>query len=330
MYRSGTTYLSRILGAHSKLDITYDSVNYFRFIIKKNISSTKYKKIVNSILDRLSTRYKIKLDKDKVIYQIESSGNPINHKIIYCAVMGEFFNNSGKRWGEKTLLEWSNIPKYLSMFSNGKCIHVIRDPRDVLASFKNMTFEKGDNYLDAIFASLNSLNTAIKYKTMLPKTNYLIMNYDDLIKNTKKTTQAICEFLEIDYEESMLNSKNYKTLDGSPFEFKTHSSFPKEDVKPINRWRTKLTDFEIDLTEAIIGQQMLSFGYKLNTDFKKNSLTHLIELIFNNQLINERFIHLIKTRDGVESYPSDPTKPENWGGDTGVTGLGAAKAYGRE
>ena len=330
MYRSGTTYLSRIIGAHSMLDITYDSVNYFRFIIKKKINSAKYVEIVDSTIERLSKRYKINLDKDNIINQIESFDDAITHKIIYCAIMAEFFNNSGKRWGEKTLLEWSNIPKYLSMFSNGKCIHVLRDPRDVLASYKNMTFEKGDNYLDAVFASLNSFNTAIKYKTILPDNNYLIVIYEDLIKNTKKTTQNICEFLEIDYEKSMLNPENYKTLDGTAFDYKTHSSFPKENVKPINRWKTKLTDFEIDFTEAIIGQQMFAFGYELATNIEKNSLTHLIEIIFNNQLINKRFIHLIETRDGVESYPNDPTKPENWGDETGIKGLGAAKAYGKK
>jgi len=34
-YRSGTTYISRVLDAHPNLNVTFDSVNYFRFIIKK-------------------------------------------------------------------------------------------------------------------------------------------------------------------------------------------------------------------------------------------------------------------------------------------------------
>ena len=46
VYRSGTTYFSRILNAHPDLDVTYDSVNYFRFIIEKGISSKKYKQIL--------------------------------------------------------------------------------------------------------------------------------------------------------------------------------------------------------------------------------------------------------------------------------------------
>ena len=33
--------------------------------------------------------------------------------------------------------------------------------------------------------------------------------------------------------------------------------------------------------------------------------------------------------DGVGSYPSDPTKPENWGGYTGIRGQESAKAFGK-
>ena len=327
MYRSGTTYLSRIIGAHSELDITYDSVNYFRFIVKNNIDPSEYVEIVNHTSERLLKRHGIALDNENIIDQIRSFEANITHKVIYSAIMYEFFNSSDKRWGEKTLLEWSNVPTFLSMFSQGKCIHVLRDPRDVLASYKNMTFEKGENYLDAIFASLHSFNTSIKYKTILPQNRYLIVIYEDLIKDTKKITQNICEFLEIKFEKAMLDPKNYRSLDGKSFDFKTHTSFPTENVKPLDRWKTKLSDYEIQFTEAIIGSQMNKFGYELSTNIDNNYITRLIDIIFKNPLLKERIINLIQTGDGVESYPSDPTDPDNWGSDTGVRGEGAYKAY---
>ena len=37
VYRSGTSIISRVLDAHPDLDVTFDTVNYFRFVIKKNI-----------------------------------------------------------------------------------------------------------------------------------------------------------------------------------------------------------------------------------------------------------------------------------------------------
>ena len=44
VYRSGTTLVSDILRKHPDLDITYDSINYFRFIIKKNIIQKNIRK----------------------------------------------------------------------------------------------------------------------------------------------------------------------------------------------------------------------------------------------------------------------------------------------
>ena len=71
VYRSGTTLVSDILRKHPDLDITYDSINYFRFIIKKNISSEKYKEIVNSISHRMKVRYQFHWTK-KIINRIQN------------------------------------------------------------------------------------------------------------------------------------------------------------------------------------------------------------------------------------------------------------------
>ena len=49
VYRSGTTIISRILNAHPSIDCTYDSVSYFRYIVKKNIPAEKYREIIKSI-----------------------------------------------------------------------------------------------------------------------------------------------------------------------------------------------------------------------------------------------------------------------------------------
>ena len=163
VYRSGTTYLSRLLDSHPGLNITYDSVNYFRYNLKKNTNPKNYKEIVTEITTRLENRYEKSLNSDLIIKNLGKFRN-ITHKDIYSEIMMKYFNNDGKRWGEKTLLEWSNIPTFLSMFEKSQAIHILRDPRDVLASYKNMTIETGDKYLDSIFANLNSFNKAIEYE----------------------------------------------------------------------------------------------------------------------------------------------------------------------
>jgi hypothetical protein len=327
-YRSGTTYISRVLDSHPDFNITFDSVNYFRFIIKKNIPANDYQNIVKSISERMKKRYNIILGCKKIVNNIEKS-NVITHQVIYSKIMESLFNYSKKIWGEKTLLEWSNIPIFLSMFPKGQVIHIIRDPRDVLASYKNMTYEKGDRYLDAIFASLGSLNASIHYSNALPSNRYKILIYEDFILNTTVACKDLCEFLTIEFTDEMLDGKNYKDIFGKKFDPKTHTSFPDEDRKPINRWKKKLSNDEIGLTEALVGSQMTHFGYELSTNINNNSLVWIVDILNNNSLIKDRFINFVESGEGIESYPSDSTDPKNWAVDTGIRGQGAAKAYGK-
>ena len=152
--------------------------------MKKKISADLYKDIVHSISERIDFRYQIKLDTKRVISEIEkSSKEKFSHKIIYDCVMRGVHSYSGRRWGEKSLLEWTNIPTFLDMYPSGKTIHIIRDPRDVVASYKNMTYETKDKYLDSIFNCLDSMKHAINYLSILPKSSYYLVKFEDLVNN---------------------------------------------------------------------------------------------------------------------------------------------------
>ena len=84
VYRSGTTILTGILGAHEELDISHPSVQYFRYILKKGISPDDYKEIIHSISERVDLRYGIKLNIERILNDIdkEMSIEGISHKII--------------------------------------------------------------------------------------------------------------------------------------------------------------------------------------------------------------------------------------------------------
>ena len=329
LYRSGTTILSQIVGAHSEINMTYDSVNYFRFIIKKNIKPEEYKGIVESIASRLKKRHAYKIDTYAIINNIELATEPITHKLIYSCFMKGFFKTNNKSWGEKSLLEWTNVPLFLSMFEHGKCLHIIRDPRDVLVSYKNMTIEEGDKYLDAIFASLSSLNYALKYKNTIPTDRYKLVIYEDLMEKREIVTREICDFLSIKYEINMLNEDKYLGLDGSKFTYKTNSSFPNDKSIPTNRWRKLLNSFEIDFTEAVVGKQMKILGYELSDENRVSGIKNLLISIKETPLLASRLERYLSTGKGVEEYPSDPTDPNNWGSDSGIKDEGASAAYGK-
>jgi hypothetical protein len=335
VYRSGTTILTSLLKAHTEIDIGHPSVQYFRYIIKKDISPSFYKNIVNSISERIDFRYKIKLDTNRIIDEIEqSSKKEVTHKIICDCVMRALHLYSGKRWGEKSLLEWTNIPTFLEMFPSGKTIHIIRDPRDVIASYKNVTYEVKDNYLDAIFNCLSSMQHAIEYSSTFSEERYLLVKFEDLVNNRLGEIEKICKYLNIEFNESDYAQENIKEGVGEgsvELTLKTHSAFPESDFNSFKRWESKLSLNELEFSEVVLSSVMDHFGYQLSDNFSNYHLNWLLNIFKDNELINDRFIHYLKTGKGVEEYPSDPTNPKNWSTSTisqgKELGKGAANAY---
>ena len=333
VYRSGTTLLTSILAAHKELDIGHPSVQYFRYIVKKNIGPENYKDIVHSISERVLKRYSIKLDDESLVNEVEMAQR-INHHVIYDVVMRAIYGNSGKRWGEKSLLEWTSIPTFLSMYPKGKAIHILRDPRDVLASYKNMTYETKDKYIDAVFNCLDSFKSAISYSATFSDDRYCAVRYEDLVLDKENEIKRICNFLEVDFGDYILSNENHVEGMGTgvvQLTTDTHSSFPDDASNPTKRWEKKLSADELDFAEALLAPVMKNFNYELSDGYKDNGIKWLLDLVNGTELIKDRLVQYLQTGEGVESFPSDPTKEENWSTSSAaqgkVTGKGAAAAY---
>ena len=299
VYRSGTTILSRMLDAHPDMNIAYDSINYFRWYLKTNTPPKDYKKIVHEVGDRLLNRYNKKIDCIKIINNISKYGKIITHKQIYSSIMDDYMGYEEKRWGEKTVLEWTSIPKFFNMFSGGKALHIIRDPRDVVSSYKNMTFESKDRYFDSIFACMHSMDTAIEYKKKLPKSKYYIVHYEELVKNPKCELIKICKFLEIKYDHEMVNPDKYIDNQGGKLTLETQSSYiDGVDKLPIGRWRDKLDSTEVAFIEGFLFDNMRVFGYKPSKSSLE--LNKIIKIIKNESLLIDRVVNYLKGGGGIE------------------------------
>jgi len=310
VYRSGTTLISRILGNHPQLEITYDSVHFMRFSFNRfnPISDyTNFCNLTDEIQQRLSNRWKIQFDSKKVINQIQKLDS-IDYSKIYDIIMTNLLKKSNSKiWGEKTNMAWRKIPDFLKMFPLGKTILIIRDPRDILISYKNMTYEPGLRYLDSIFACLDSFHYAKNFKK-LPSKNFHVVKYEELVTNPETTTKKISEFLEIEYDPIMINADKFtdkwnKTWEGN-------SSFEKSirtiSKQTIGRWKNRISNIELYLLELILKEQMVDFGYELGAIPLTKKEWNELFTILNDDFIKERYDHWLKTGKGHQSYPSDP------------------------
>lgn len=312
VYRSGTTLLSRILNNNSKLSITYDNVHFMRFCHNRFEPVSKpenYKSLLENIKKRVDKRMGIDWNTEPVEQKIRSM-DTIEYAYIYNEVMKSIIQESPEhRWGEKTMICWTRIPDFLQMFPKGKAIHVIRDTRDVLSSFKKVTNEPGLRYFDAVFTTFHSMTWAATEGRKLPESNYLLVKYEDLVMKPEKTVKMIARFLEVDFESSMLDYTKFEDRTKKE-QWRANTAYEKSikgiDNSSVGKFKNKLTSEEIFFAEIVAKSMLVHYGYELTGIYPSKEEWNNLYSIISDEFVSKRFKHWLKTNQGVEDYPSPP------------------------
>lgn len=104
-------------------------------------------------------------------------------------------------WIEKTPSNALAISLFLSLFPEGKILHITRNPLHAVASL----MFRGKDVLNA--CAVNLLNS-IAITTHKNYREFYIIKYEDLVIKPKETLRKMCSFLNVDSEEHMLIPKS--------------------------------------------------------------------------------------------------------------------------
>lgn len=316
-FRSGSALISRILNSHSHIGLTADKVKFFRYCYNRflPLNEKNILKMLDELSRRLSARFEIDLD---IQACYETLPKPANHASIYSAIFQYLYRNIEKPIiGEMENLAWTKIPIFLNMFPNGKALLIIRDLRDVVVSFKKLTFAPENDYLIALFNVVDAMNHWLEYQKIFPDRFYGI-RYEALKTDPEEETKKICRFLGVDYEPSMLDEDNWTEFHGNEWkkwENKTVSAFYAEGDhnNPVGRWRRIICPEDLFLCEWIGRKQMKSFGLKPEGEpVSQEVFDRVIEKVTGSELLRNCFKHWCETGKGVERYPLDPLDPKTW------------------
>jgi len=311
-WRCGSTLISRMLNNHVDLDVSYDTNHFMRFSFNRYNKINNIKNatmLVRDTRDRIMKRYGFKLDLDHILNDL--GGRVITYALIYDAIMRNYYllRSHKKIWGEKTNLAWTKIPSFLEMFPHGRVIHIIRDPRAVLLSWKKFTHAPGNDYLDSILNCYDSMQKAQEYIKCYPDKRYVLIRYEDLVTEPVKTLKNICNKFEIDYCKDMLNVSMYKDLYGKPWQANTVHTDNINGISTsvIDKWENGLEKWEICLTNTIMNDLLIKFNYKYSEIINDDGyIDRVIKEIQKSELTSDGFIRFLLTNKGHERYPSDP------------------------
>ncbi len=309
LYRSGTEYIINLIGSHPELSATMYHINALRFIkdrfdpIHERVN---YIKAVHFLSDRSERRYGVTFDPDKVVEKL-GLYDKINTCLLYDIVMTNMHLSVGSahHWAEKCQLVWREIPYFLRDSSNGYAVHIVRDPRSVLASFKKFTNSEYPLYLSSVFNSFDSMSHALKQKD---NDRVVILKFEDVLNLKLEEVSKIWSMIGLSQkDENIFNPDLWLDAYGNKWTSNSLSS-PLETYKfnkknAINEWRTGLNPSEIAFTEEICGELMELFGYEVSG---VGSSGKIYNVIYSNHWLSGLMNQYVEMGEGVQSFPSNP------------------------
>lgn len=263
--RSGTTLLQLMVNAHPNIAI-YGEVHYFDQIVplKKLVFPLQTFTDIDNFFLLVNNIYNIQyLPNAKEFFEqvkekLKDEKKPTYEK-FYLYLLREYAQQERANiYGDKTPTYIRYLQDIINLFPNAKIIHIIRDPRAVVASL-----------LKTPFASNCVVTNALKWRidiqssfgTVRDSNSYLELRYEDLILKPEIRLKKICHFIGEIYDSNMLNfyknSKEY--IKDEPWKDNVH--YPVSNTS-INKWEKDLSQTQIFIIEKIIGSNLLSkFGY---------------------------------------------------------------------
>jgi len=305
MGRSGTTLLDKLLTNHQKIDVLSQPTPLIfieakkRFLRQSGIAKyfvlnddhinrdftqktfdlflsnfTLLPSEIETVFERMSTYSGQHTKRDQTVQNQEVLKNGFRHVLERCMSYYASIKPCSYR-GIKEIMCEEFLP-YLCN-SGFKCILIVRDPRDVLAS---VNYPRGEKYLGekkpTLFI-LRSWRKSVEYAFLLKDNeNFHFLRYEDLVENPHGQLGLITDFLgvpkfpENHFERGILDRNGDVWQANSSFDL--HDSFISK--RPRMMYENTLNTEEIAYTEAVCELELTWLNYEFQ---KKNNAVETIK-----------------------------------------------------
>ena len=182
-------------------------------------------------------------------------------------------------WGEKTPRHAFRINEILSAYPEARIVCLVRDPRGVVASYRDWENQGGfdfeadpghikaleeeskrtkSSYSPLIISLLwrGAVNAAVAALRDHGSSKVRIERYESFVLEPEASTQALCEWLELQYSDELIN---IPILNSSYSQFSEGAGV---STGPANRWRDVLDCDEIAVIESACHKLMQKFEYE--------------------------------------------------------------------
>jgi sulfotransferase family protein len=171
------------------------------------------------------------------------------------------------RWGEKTPRHVFRIAEMLDLWPEAKVVCLVRDPRAVVASYRDWKRGKPDSsvpdrlratrsYHPVVSALLvkGAVEASQQARRRFGAERILLLRYEELVTEPERSVRTLAEWIGVDYESSMLGVSDkygsYGDVSGGISQ------------APLERWRSKLSPTELSVIQTCCRGTMEQAGYQ--------------------------------------------------------------------
>ena len=254
--RSGTTLLRTMLNQHSALAIPLESLFIADYLRASAYTPPEtYRKLI-------VTEYELR-EWGMSFSIADFDGCVTARDFIDRAHMLYMSQHNKTVWGQKTprFVRYGNLLR--QHYPTAKFIIIIRDPRAVVSSLMRSNV----HYSNALYGArrwLRDGSSGVALEKQFPG-DVLSVRYEDLVTSPAPVLHHMCDFLQVDFENALLNYHQTGTMEYGTYYAQIHQQLNRApDQSRINAWREHLSTRQINVIESVCGTLMPQFGYMLS------------------------------------------------------------------
>jgi hypothetical protein len=270
--RSGTTLLSRILMRHPRLDVAPEG--FFAMNLRRRYGAgpwdeARVERFCRDVVmeNRMAT-WGLDLSHlaDALRAELESPGEELDYRraceLVYrCYAQSAHPDKAPAAVGDKNPHYALLTSELCELFPTARFVHIVRDYRDNIASYRTVPFDVSDTA--ALAYRWVRYNREILRASAREPDRFVCIRYEDLLGRSEPTLTRVCEHLGVDYDPALLDfhEGGHEGFYGEGSPWFANLGKPL-DAGQAEKWRQSMDDDDLRTADAICGELGAQLGYR--------------------------------------------------------------------
>lgn len=278
--RSGTTLLQRMLDAHPDVAVAPETHFVRRFWSRRDAfgdltDDDALHRLIDAILDTPEV-HDMQVDRASFVRRVGDSNR--TYGAIFDALLTVFgARHDVARVGEKTPDHVAHLPLLRDWFPNATVVHVVRDPRAVVNSWRSVPWSSGYRWRDAevwVDYVAAGRQAAATWGDALH-----VVRFETLVTDPEATLRRLCAAIDLTYDSTMLafHDREPDRVDVDREPWKQRTTQPV-DPSVAHRWRDTLSAHDVAQVEAVARDEMDQWGYRPTSTTAQRGVAHVRRL----------------------------------------------------